>query len=652
MSKFSKFVAVVLMLGVIGVYTPVQAQTVDELNAQIQSLLAMIAQLQGQIAGGGSTGGSASYTYTADLTLGSTGADVTALQQFLVSKGFLTMPAGASYGYFGPLTKSALASYQASVGISPAAGYFGPITRAHMNSMVVVNPSVSPSTAPGVSPTPSGLSGGVGNITVTALSTYSAEQVGEGEEDVKILAFDVEADDDSDVQLTAIKVEFHEDDTTGSDRDLPDYAESVSVFLEGDKVGEEDTDSFSESNDEWSKNISLSNAIIRAGDEMTVAIAVSALTNLDSADIDSDDWSVGVSSIRFVDGTGVSLTESFTLDIDDDSADETLEKKFDFGAFADVSDAELKVSLNNDDDAINEAHVVNVNSGSTDTDNVEVLSFTLEAEGDSDVLVKDIPITVTTTGETDESVIIKAANLVMDGETLSTKDVAAGGAVTFDDLDFTIDAGDTVELLVTIDVQDLTGTLDEGDTAQARVEVASIQAEDESGEDLATADLTGSATGEAVTFYDTGIIVELISVSATAVDLSGAQTTSSDRGTYEIVFDVTAFDAAMYLDSTNPSDSGGLGTHDLNITGTGTLSADIEWISGDAVTEGSNSFTINEDDTARFKISATIVATSTGYTGISLGSLTYGTTSDEDGDILYNFNLEDFKTGNVYLVDR
>ena len=312
----------------------------------------------------------------------------------------------------------------------------------------------------------------MGNITVTALSTYSAEQVGEGEEDVKILAFDVEADDDSDVQLTAIKVEFHEDDTTGSDGDLPDYAESVSVFLEGDKVGEEDTDSFSESNDEWSKNISLSNAIIRAGDEMTVAIAVSALTNLDSADIDSDDWSVGVSSIRFVDGTGVSLTESFTLDIDDDSADETLEKKFDFGAFADVSDAELKVSLNNDDDAINEAHVVNVNSGSTDTDNVEVLSFTLEAEGDSDVLVKDIPITVTTTGETDESVIIKAANLVMDGETLSTKDVAAGGAVTFDDLDFTIDAGDTVELLVTIDVQDLTGTLDEGDTAQARVEVA------------------------------------------------------------------------------------------------------------------------------------------------------------------------------------
>ena len=253
--------------------------------------------------------------------------------------------------------------------------------------------------------------------------------------------------------------------------------------------------------------------------------------------------------------------------------------------------------------------MVNVNSGSTDTDNVEVLSFTLEAEGDSDVLVKDIPITVTTTGETDESVIIKAANLVMDGETLSTKDVAAGGAVTFDDLDFTIDAGDTVELLVTIDVQDLTGTLDEGDTAQARVEVASIQAEDESGEDLATADLTGSATGEAVTFYDTGIMVELISVSATAVDLSGAQTTSSDRGTYEIVFDVTAFDAAMYLDSTNPSDSGGLGTHDLNITGTGTLSADIEWISGDAVTEGSNSFTINEDDTARFKISATIVAT-------------------------------------------
>jgi hypothetical protein len=71
-----------------------------------------------------------SAAFTSNLTIGSRGSDVVALQSFLVAKGFLTMPAGVAMGYFGGLTKSALAAYQSSKGITPAAGYFGPITRA------------------------------------------------------------------------------------------------------------------------------------------------------------------------------------------------------------------------------------------------------------------------------------------------------------------------------------------------------------------------------------------------------------------------------------------------------------------------------------------------------------------------------------------
>src|SRR3989344_7247773 len=111
---------------------PASAQTTAELTAQINSLLAMIAQLQAQIAGGGMTT-TTTTTFTTDLTVGSKGSEVSALQQWLVGKGFLTMPAGVAYGYFGPLTRSALAAYQASVGISPAVGYFGPITRSKVN---------------------------------------------------------------------------------------------------------------------------------------------------------------------------------------------------------------------------------------------------------------------------------------------------------------------------------------------------------------------------------------------------------------------------------------------------------------------------------------------------------------------------------------
>ncbi len=73
---------------------------------------------------------SASYTFNTNLTIGSRGNDVVALQSFLEAKGLLVIPAGVAKGYFGALTRSAVAAYQTQKGITPTAGYFGPITRA------------------------------------------------------------------------------------------------------------------------------------------------------------------------------------------------------------------------------------------------------------------------------------------------------------------------------------------------------------------------------------------------------------------------------------------------------------------------------------------------------------------------------------------
>src|SRR5579862_4407637 len=113
------------------------AQTTASLQAQIAALLAQINQLQGQLStGGSSTTSMSSYTFSRDLTLGSRGADVTALQQMLINKGNLTV-VSAPTGYFGAATQAALARFQAANGISPASGYFGPKTRAFVNSMSV-----------------------------------------------------------------------------------------------------------------------------------------------------------------------------------------------------------------------------------------------------------------------------------------------------------------------------------------------------------------------------------------------------------------------------------------------------------------------------------------------------------------------------------
>jgi len=72
---------------------------------------------------------SSAYSFNSNLTIGSTGSDVVALQSFLQAKGLLTIPAGVSKGYFGSLTQSAVSAYQVMKGITPTAGYFGPITR-------------------------------------------------------------------------------------------------------------------------------------------------------------------------------------------------------------------------------------------------------------------------------------------------------------------------------------------------------------------------------------------------------------------------------------------------------------------------------------------------------------------------------------------
>ena len=90
----------------------------------------------GSVGGSGQVLGASTYNFTTDLTIGSTGADVTALQQILISAGFsipLLTSNQAAYGYFGVQTRAAVAAYQSAHGITPTAGYFGPITRASFN---------------------------------------------------------------------------------------------------------------------------------------------------------------------------------------------------------------------------------------------------------------------------------------------------------------------------------------------------------------------------------------------------------------------------------------------------------------------------------------------------------------------------------------
>ena len=143
-----------------------QSSSASTLQAQIDALLSQV----------GALGGSSSYTR--DLQVGDSGADVASLQTLLESKGFLTMPAGVAKGTFGGLTKAALVAYQKNIGVN-ATGYFGPKTRASVGATPVAS---APSSA---------------TVPVTKGTLTAALSAGVSHSDVKLLQQVLNSDPDT-----------------------------------------------------------------------------------------------------------------------------------------------------------------------------------------------------------------------------------------------------------------------------------------------------------------------------------------------------------------------------------------------------------------------------------------------------------------------
>jgi peptidoglycan hydrolase-like protein with peptidoglycan-binding domain len=64
-----------------------------------------------------------------DMTTGSRGESVVVLQSLLSELGYLSVPQSIPLGYFGSMTKNALANYQIALNVAPTSGYFGQETK-------------------------------------------------------------------------------------------------------------------------------------------------------------------------------------------------------------------------------------------------------------------------------------------------------------------------------------------------------------------------------------------------------------------------------------------------------------------------------------------------------------------------------------------
>lgn len=639
----AKVAAVVAGLGLVfssfAYAVPAKAATMEELQAQIAALMAQIAAMSG-----GSTSTGAAFTM--DMTIGASGSEVTRLQNWLISKGY-SIPAGAT-GYFGAQTAAALAAYQTASGITPAAGYFGPITRAKVNASGTTGGSTGGSTS-------GDLEGGAGSVdSYSLLSGLSGEEVGEDEEDVEVAGLEIEVDDGSDLEFTAVRLVF--DEGTGATSDFEDYADEVSIWLDGEEVARVDADEFNDDND-WTKTVSLDDgAIIRAGDTGELTVAISGFSNIDSADA-ADEWDVDFTQVRFVDADGASISEDPAVAV----------TTFSFELFATAANTEFKITQGEDEDTVNDAHTIDIHA-TEKTNDIDLLSFNVEIEGDADVTLDALPVNLTVATQDNVDEMVGGMSLWMDGEEVGTVSMgsdgiedADGAAVgttetyLFDDLDLELEAGESYEFLVKVDIYGLTDTGDvaAGDTIYAafgetQTDLAGFDAEDASGTDLVDSDITGTVTGSASEVRDIGIMVEFVEADA-EISHAGdvANTTDSDQGTFVITFDVTAFGGSVYIDGTKPTESGGTTESDVFVSNTDTY-VDSNIVSPTGATrtgtiDADSRFRVDEDETERFTITYVTTAGADGLFYVEVDNILYALT-DVDGDISYTFNLDDFKT--------
>ena len=136
-----KVITVVWVLGFFTMPLAASADQISDLQAQIQVLSQMLAELQKKSGTGSTTAPGSCPTITAPLGPGSSGANVTVLQQFLASNPSV-YPEGKVTGYYGDLTVTGVQRFQAKYNIASSGtpsttgyGRVGPKTLEVINSM-------------------------------------------------------------------------------------------------------------------------------------------------------------------------------------------------------------------------------------------------------------------------------------------------------------------------------------------------------------------------------------------------------------------------------------------------------------------------------------------------------------------------------------
>ena len=441
-------------------------------------------------------------TFTRDLTVGSTGADVTALQ---------TKLGVSATGYFGSLTKAAVMSYQTANGI-PSTGYVGPLTRAQLNAGSVV--TTGGTTTGGSSVINTGVEG---SITANK-SSVSNSTLREGDTMRQVLGVKLEAKL-SDINVQRIKLDLGANTTV--------YTKVFKTFYLTDDSGkvlaQADLNSNTVVKNGSNYELTLGGFSYTVAKDTTKYLWVKAdlYSSIKTADQTSRTITLVANGVRGTDQAGIDQYAPTTAFSQSISLEGTL-----------IDSAALKLSLNANN--VKSADVI-ASEGTDDDeiDGVSVLNFDLKAEKD-EVTVTDLTVDLVYSGS-GAATATKA--YLYDGSTLiDSEDVLATGGntyVTFDDIDYVIAKDVTKTLTVKVDVRNANGT---ARTITMDIDAADVVAENSEG---STVTPTGSAQGEGFIVKNVGPVFTLVGTpTITRTALSSNDTSGIATSTLTAIFNV------------------------------------------------------------------------------------------------------------------
>lgn len=626
------FVAIAMALAL---FAPAaQAQTEAEMQAQIDQLLATIAALQAQMGGDTTSTGGSCPTLTAPLTIGAQGANVTALQTYLIAEGH-SIPAGAT-GYFGSQTQAAVAAWQAANAVSPAAGYWGPVSLAKYNAICTSDDDDDDDDDDSTS---GELDGGEASLESFTSSDGDDTDLEEGQEAAPVAEFEFDVED-GDVEVNRIDVAFDWTSGANSDDEPWEVFDEVSIWVDGDEVASMDASD----EDEWSDDDPYDGAhtlrfsgmdwVVREGETAQFTVGVTVAGSVDGSADPIATWEVFIPAdgIRAEDSEGI---QNY-IGEDDSASQGVLTEAVSFDIEEEGGDDELIIGTSSEDP---DATTLMVEE-SSNSDWLTVFAFDMDTDDSTnDIEVNTVILDVHTPGET-YNAVVNDARLVIDGEEYDDFSVARGttatATLTFDiDGDLVIEAGEEVTAELQLEFTAVSN-YDEGDQIEALATTTSLW--DAEGVDDVTP--SGSASGELHTLRTSGISVV---GGETTEDTQGENDT---LGVFTIEFDVTAFEGDFYITDNATTSTAVTDGVVFSVNGGTATTSGVLTSTGDEDTSGV--FTVEEGETETFTLTVSVDPTSTGIYSVEIDEIWF--TSNSNGTSSTSMHTPtpaaDYRTGN------